>query len=486
MLARVLLLSSALCASSAVHAAAAFYAAAGKEEITPDPARDTVYLAGYGDKGRRARGVHDPLYARGVVLSDGERMVALVAVDLIGLFQEDVKKIRERLELKPGKQALLLAATHTHNGPDTLGLWGRFMGVSGVDPAYQQFVRDKVVRLVRRLAGSLQEAEMLSAVKPVEMKGRCKDWRDPVVMDPEMAVIRFRSLLDRTVIGTVVDWSCHPEVIGRDNTLVTADFPGALCAKMEKDSQAPCVYFSGSIGGMQSPDREALRQGRKDDWEAMIALGEMLAADAEGILKGAERSEPQRLHFQSETVRLTVANSRYHLFLPAVAFGHVLLDAGGRPLEGWRLYATSLRHALFRLKPGDFPRIDTEVSRIAFGPVDIAGIPGELFPELAHGGYDGRYTFGYPLINPANPAPPDLARAPQGPYLKDRLRGRHRFVIGLANDEIGYILPAYDFVTSDTLLMEPHPPGHHYEETNSVGRDTADKILGAAAALLID
>jgi hypothetical protein len=37
-----------------------------------------------------------------------------------------------------------------------------------------------------------------------------------------------------------------------------------------------------------------------------------------------------------------------------------------------------------------------------------------------------------------------------------------------------------------TLLMEPHPPGDHYEETNSVGRETAGKIIGAATSLLME
>ena len=54
-------------------------------DVTP-PLRDDrpMWMAGYG-QGRRATGVHDPLMARALVLSDGERRVAIVGVDSIGL-----------------------------------------------------------------------------------------------------------------------------------------------------------------------------------------------------------------------------------------------------------------------------------------------------------------------------------------------------------------------------------------------------------------
>jgi len=463
---------------------AAFYVAMGKEEITPDVAGRRVYLAGYGDKGRRATGVRDALYARGVLVSDGQRTAALVAVDLIGLFRGDVEAIRRTLGVDPDKQAVWVAATHTHSGPDTLGLWGPYLGVSGVDDAYQQFIRDRVARLVKRLAGSLQQAAMFSAVRPIEMKGRCKDLRDPVVMDPDLAVIQFRSLRDKSIVGTMINWSCHPEILGAGNSRVSADFPGALCAEVEKNTRAPCLYLSGSIGGMQSPDKEALTAGGKSEGEAVEALGHILAQEVERLLRQAERSVPERIAFSSAEVRLTIENSKYLLFLPSLAFGHVVYGAEGNPLSRWGLWRLSAKHSLFRLKAREFPQVETEVARLTLGPVEMLGIPGEIFPELVIGGYDGRYAFVYPVTSPVNPDPPKLEAAPSGPYLKDLMRGRHKIVIGLANDEIGYILPAYDFKTTPTLLMRPHPAGHHYEETNSIGKDAAERILSAARDLL--
>jgi hypothetical protein len=46
-------------------------------------------------------------------------------------------------------------------------------------------------------------------------------------------------------------------------------------------------------------------------------------------------------------------------------------------------------------------------------------------------------------------------------------------VIGLANDELGYILPAEDF----KYPWNPFKPGKHYEETNSIGREIGVRVM---------
>jgi hypothetical protein len=107
-----------------------------------------------------------------------------------------------------------------------------------------------------------------------------------------------------------------------------------------------------------------------------------------------------------------------------------------------------------------------------------------MFPELAIGGYDGRYRFGQPLIRPNNPNPPDLKRAPKGPYLRDELRAKYGLIVGLANDEIGYIVPTYDFEVNSDMIMLPHPRGDHYEETNSIGPSATGIIMRAYDDLL--
>ena len=78
-----------------------------------------------------AAGVHDPLYARALVLDDGQRAIAIVAVDLVVVTADFTAAIRNAVHEAIGIQPdhLMIAASHTHAGPDL------FRWTEGLDPA---------------------------------------------------------------------------------------------------------------------------------------------------------------------------------------------------------------------------------------------------------------------------------------------------------------------------------------------------------------
>ena len=112
--------------------------------------------------------------------------------------------------------------------------------------------------------------------------------------------------------------------------------------------------------------------------------------------------------------------------------------------------------------------LKSELSYFEIDSFKILMLPGELFPELAYGGYLEAEESATGLSPEVNPRP--LAE----------IAGSDVMFIGLANDEIGYIIPPNDF-----LLNEKFPYAEngrdslgrrHYEETNSLGPETAAKI----------
>ncbi len=115
-----------------------------KSTITPVLGEQPVYMAGF-DTDRQASGVHDDLWARAVAVSDGQTRVAVVSVDLIGVFLADVAAARELLRERSGDVSLVVTSTHSHEGPDTMGLWGPGRFTSGVDSAYLDRVRRTIV-----------------------------------------------------------------------------------------------------------------------------------------------------------------------------------------------------------------------------------------------------------------------------------------------------------------------------------------------------
>ena len=112
----------------------------GSVEITPKLGGPRpVFMAGYG-MNRKATGVHDPLFARAVVLAHQRQRIAIVALDLIGLQYPAVKAIRARL---PEIDYVLVCSTHNHEGPDVIGIWGRGPLHRGVDDAYVESVIER-------------------------------------------------------------------------------------------------------------------------------------------------------------------------------------------------------------------------------------------------------------------------------------------------------------------------------------------------------
>src|SRR5688572_14665844 len=118
--------------ASAVHAQ--LHVGFGEADVTPDPAKKPVWLAGFG-KNRKATKVHDPLMARAIVLAHDKKKIAIVSVDVVGLFNDVVVRVRKQI---PGFDYVLVSSTHNHEGPDTMGLWGPNFFISGIDPDYMK------------------------------------------------------------------------------------------------------------------------------------------------------------------------------------------------------------------------------------------------------------------------------------------------------------------------------------------------------------
>ncbi len=204
----------------------ALHAGFGECDITPQVKGKPVYLAGFG-KNRKASGVHDPIMARAVVLRHAGRKIALVSVDLVGLFQAPVERVRALL---PGFSYVLVSSTHNHEGPDTLGLWGPNFVTSGIYPAYLRQVEEGIVKAVGKADRSARpiQARLGTAQAPELLH----DGREPQVKHDELTAIQFLDPAGGKTTGLIVQWNCHPETLDSRNTQITADFVAATVAHL--------------------------------------------------------------------------------------------------------------------------------------------------------------------------------------------------------------------------------------------------------------
>ncbi|MGE3507894.1 MAG: hypothetical protein AB7N65_03315 [Vicinamibacterales bacterium] len=433
----------------------------GRERITPSLSR-TVWLAGFAT-GRRATAIHDDLWAVAAVIHDGDHSVAIVALDAIGLFHDDVIEIRERVAASQAIDYVIVTSTHNHSAPDLMGLWGPRTGFNGVDQQYREQVLAAASRAIVSAAAALAPARLSLFELPLRPDGLVADSRDPQVFDSTIRVMHFAHAVEQGTLGSIVNWADHPETPWSDNTEITADFPGYLRDILEHgievDGHAVMrgmggvhLYVNGAIGGLMTTNPETAvedpfdgRTYREPSHEKARAvarrLGEAILTTA--IAPPREPEASPTLTVIARTIELPVDNK---LFTLALAVGTV---NRGQPRVG---------------------RLRSEVALVRLGDATVATMPGELYPEIANGG----------IVRPAGA---DFPLDPvEVPPLRDLMPGRVKFVFGLANDAIGYIIPKSEWDDRAPWLYDA--THRLYGEQVSLGPETAP-LLHAAMRMLI-
>lgn len=471
----------------------------GPDEGEGDGTFQEALIAGFHNN-RPAQGVRgageglvgegDGVGVRVLVLDQGDVRVAVLAVDTVGIFRPDVTRIRAALdEAAADVDYVLVHAIHNHEGPDTMGLWGPGPLVSGYDP--QGYGAQWRAAAIEATLDAISRLETVTAVRvgsvdasegqPNGAANFIRDSRDPWVVDPTVSVMSLEGE-GTEPIATLINYGCHPETLSSENLLITADFVHAMRRTVEQGSQwrrAPgrpglggtAIVINGAVGGMMTtlgvsvtnPDGDTFTQASFDKADS---IGQILGEAALDAAAGASALEDPRLRVMANTFSLPVENTLY-------VFG---FNAG--VIE---------RDDLTQDQP---PQIITEMAILELGPLRMLTVPGELLPEIGIGGYDGSALFsdGAMLLDPDNPMPPDLGAAPQGPFLIERLTpadAPRPWIVGLGNDELGYIIPEYDFILAESMPYFEQADGDHYEETNSLGPATAG-LLELEADRLIE
>ena len=383
--------------------------------ITPSLERP-VYLAGFGQN-RVAQKIHDDLTVRALALGLGDTCLVLAALDLLGLPRIHCQEIERRVNERAPGTRLVLACTHTHHGPDTLGLWGPDATTPGTDAGYLSSLKDDVVDTVLAALERPQPARLRSA--SVHVPGVAKNARDPQILDDELTCAQFCHPEHGSTLATVLDFPCHPEVLWEHNTTITADYPGFLRQMVEADTGAPCLFFAGALGGMMTPDVQ------DHSFAEAEAMGHVLAQAALDVLREAEATTVDVIEYASREFAIPMTNPLFRM-----------------AMEGGLLSGTLASEEL----------VTTEANLLKIGPVWLAGVPGELLPKL-----------GLMVKQELWQAGAEVAG-----------------VIGLANDELGYILPQEDYAFPE----DPFDPGEHYEETMSVGPEAGPRLMATIRAML--
>ena len=396
---------------------------AGMAETTITPPVG-VELAGYSP--RTAEGIHDDLKAIALVLDDGTRKIAICVMDAVGVKPDLVAAVRRQSSngtAIPAKN-IFIAATHTHSGP-ALG------GENQLNREWLAELEGKLVDVIGKADATRRPVRVGAAVGQVDGVGGNR--RDPAhgPVDRSVNVLRFNDAASGEIIGVVVNHACHATTLGRENTLVTADYPGqARLHIAEKLEGSPIVMFlNGACGninpGGYSAEASALGKIIPNRTFARAAeIGRQLGGEVVRLLPEISAEGPARVGAGRMEIRLPIKDTKSPDEAAADAKQkeerfEELKQSGAAESEidrAWLDVMYARRHEQHARQKSELPNgeMTTELQGIALGDILFLGFPGELFTEIG------------------------LAVKESSPF-------RHTFVVGYANDGAGY------FPTVDAL-----------------------------------
>jgi hypothetical protein len=475
---------------------------------------DQIYDSG-ADIGspRPARAVHDPLHARALAISEGGRTVVLVTVSAQGLFQNYTDRMTARArELAPQITDMIVSADHNESSPDTIGIYGGpapsvsppdpIPGAgspagaqSGIDDYYMDFLVERVAQVAAAAARALRPATLLAgqfSIAPPLSVRLSDNWPTtdnstdrPAAIDPKAGVLQALDASGAPIF-TALSVAAHNQEIGHSGTPdLSADWPGYFANALETRLGGTAAFLVGDNGSEEDPQTTPAA-GPSGSYAQAQATGEAFAAAVAAHVATLQPLRGGAVALRRTDLCVPLENNIFKAAAAAGLFGQ-------RPGYTQAPDGSCVPTGAGPAATGAPTHLLSSVAVLDVGPdLEIVANPGEAFPALMLGSPWGLEDVPTECQGRANPPVPTW-----------RSHAAFRLQLGLANDMIGYQIPAWayigpkgTFTTSDPACQanDPNNPdptagtdsaGHHHKlETEGIG-PTASNAVAAGLTDLV-
>ena len=419
-------------------------------DITPDHA---VWMEGM-IRSHLSTGVHDPIFAKALVLANGSELsdaCAIVSLDLCILATPDCQAIRAMAAKQTGIPAdrIILACAHNHSGPATMGL------NNPRADAYMESLPAMIIAAIEKAAAAMVPAAVGCASGHEDTISHYRrlladdghvvmNWeswpaerivRTLGVIDPEVGVMKIVTAnASATPLGILFNHAGHPNVMSGDNYLITPDYPGRAEALLEQSFGGTAMFINGAQGSMDI-------DGLKDrDWAGRDRVGQALA---DAVAQTVQSIKP------SAHAKLRVASTHYTVPARKISAkelawaDRILKQTGGAVKAVADGVGDDYKANLYlRLSKVQHQEIPLEQICLAVDDCAFFSFPGELFTEI-------------------------------GMQIKAASPFGHTYVMGLANGYIGYV-PTREAISQ----------GGYEPDTRKVDDAAAEQIVAHSLELL--
>ncbi|MGB7069653.1 MAG: neutral/alkaline non-lysosomal ceramidase N-terminal domain-containing protein [Pyrinomonadaceae bacterium] len=379
-------------------------------------------LAGFVAREGVCEGIHDDLYSRALVLENDGIAIALVSLDVLALSGDFVSSVRGKIETRTGikRDSIAIASTHTHAGPVTVKTF--FNPEDSLDQAFMDLVAKSIEDSVAAAWENRQPSRVGVGCGRVEGIGVNRRTPDKKPVDEEIGIIKVEDLSGRPR-AVLVNYSCHPTVLGSDNLLASGDFPYFAVERIEDElgDGSFAMFVNGTQGNISMGHSSELSAigvitpGRT--FEHAEELGKKLAKATLDALRQIETFDALKIDAEVASVPFPLKD------LPAIPVAkknliladHELeaLSSNGASIESMmkakskRLYASITDFYARETAVFEDGYLPVELQAVRIGDAVFLAVPAEVFVEIGIG-------------------------------IKQRAK-HNVFIIGIANGYIGYL-----------------------------------------------
>ena len=341
---------------------------------------------GYAARQGKSLGIHDPLLAQLLLLRLGDAQIVLISLDLLGVGLAFTQRVRQGIQQAIGvlPDCTLVACSHTHSG--VAGFMPAHPGLSTYqDPDLQQQVADRLIGAAIWAQGRLQPARLGAGRGSLDGIGLNRNDPEKGLLDKGVIVLLVQDESGKP-LAVLMNYGCHPTVLGYQNLFFSADYPGAARSALRKlYPDTVFLYTNGASGDVSTRFTR-----REQSFAEVERMGRILAGETLKLMQTIVTVPTVKLSGQVSPVELN-----FRQFPPPDVAQRELerLQAELEALKARQAPHGEIRRAITRVEGATGqPLLAKELAGRSFnqsqlqilkiGELILAGVPGEPFTRI--------------------------------------------------------------------------------------------------------
>jgi len=340
-----------------------------------------AYLIGMEREGG-STSLRDDLFATALVLKSENHYAAIVSMDLLVIHPDTVSRVRENFraltDINPS--AVMFCATHCHSGPASYALPD--------SPAplreYAQHLEESLTKVLLKASQLLIPAKFGFGTGKAQIginrrltlpNGKTIISGNPEgPIDNQVSVLRIDSINNQP-IATLVNYACHPVVLGAESNQISADWVGVMRQYVESQTWGKVLFIQGAAGDINPLPGEPTNSETD-----LKVLGELIGNQVVRTWQSIQTTPQSTLSTIEEKIFVPLAPLSNYKDVQLVEMGGALDGLNMDELEAW------LRNYMpwsVELRGNDeHQEAALQMQAVRIGDTAIVGIGAELFSTI--------------------------------------------------------------------------------------------------------